>query len=460
MKRSNARGGKASGSCQLWRGNAMGTTEPPRFADTELTKIAWMSAQNPQQEYYSLMHHFNEVSLCRCYHKLDGGKAIGTDEISKIAYGENLQENLNQLVAQMKRMAYRPGSVRQVLIPKEGKPGATRPLGISNFADKLVQKRMQEILDSIYEPIFLNCSYGFRQNRGCHNAIKDLHSHLFRHEVESIIDVDLANFFGTIDHQLVEEILRKKIKDTKFLRYVKRMFKSGVLSDGELMVSDEGVVQGSCASPIIANIFAHYVVDTWIEDTVKPLSAGKVEAFRYADDLVICCEYAKDAKRIKEALGKRLAKYHLKLNEDKTKLVKFSKAKESHGEKQEGFDFLGFTFYLGRSLRGKVIPKVKTSGKRLRSKLKKVNDWARGIRNRKTLGEIWKIFRTKLQGHVQYYGVSFNSRSVLIFLEAAKRILFKWLNRRSQRKSFDWDKFRLYTARLPLPRVKIYCRLF
>ncbi len=406
------------------------------------------------------MHHFNVVSLCRCYHKLDGAKAIGTDGINKMAYGENLQENVEELVAQMKKMSYRPGPVRQVLIPKEGKPGATRPLGISNFADKLVQKRMQEILDSIYEPIFLNCSYGFRQNRGCHDAIKDLRKHLDQNEVESIIDVDLANYFGMIDHQLAEEILRKKIKDTKFLRYIKRMFKSGVLSDGELMINDEGVVQGSCCSPIIANIFAHYVIDTWIEDTVKPLSAGKVEAFRYADDAVICCQYASDAKRIKEALSKRLAKYRLKLNEEKTKLVKFSKEKEGCGEKQEGFDFLGFTFYLGRSLRGKVIPKVKTSGKRLRSKLKKVNDWARDIRNQKTLGEIWKIFRSKLRGHVQYYGVSFNSKSVTIFLHAATRILFKWLNRRSQRKSFNWDKFSLYMARNPLPQVKTYCRLF
>lgn len=438
----------------------MGTTEPPRYADTELTKIAWMSAQDAQQVFHSLMHHFNVTSLSRCYHELDGGKAMGADGVSKISYGENLQENVSELVAQMKRMAYRPSPVRQVRIPKEGKPGATRPLGISNFADKLVQKRMQEILDSIYEPIFLDCSYGFRQNRGCHEAIKDLHKHLYQNEVESILDVDLANFFGTIDHQLVEEMLRKKIKDTKFLRYVKRMFKSGVLADGELKMSDEGVVQGSVCSPIMANIFAHYVIDLWIEETVKPLSAGKVAAFRYADDLVVCCQYAKDAKRIKEALGQRLAKYKLKLNEDKTKVVEFSTAKESRGEKQESFDFLGFTFYLGRSLRGQVIPKVKTCGKRLRSKLKKVNEWARRVRSQKTLGEIWKTFRAKLRGHVQYYGVSFNSRSVGIFLKKAERILFKWLNRRSQRKSFNWDKFRLYAARNPLPQVKIYCRLF
>jgi RNA-directed DNA polymerase len=438
----------------------MGTTEPPRYADTELTKIAWMSAQNPQQEFHSLMHHINVESLCRCYRELEGGKAKGADGRSKRDYGENLQENVKELVGQMKRMAYRPGPVRQVLIPKEGNPGELRPLGISNIADKLVQKRMHEILDSIYEPIFLNSSYGFRQKRGCHDAIKELNNYLYRNEVESIIDVDLANYFGTIDHQIAEGILRKKIKDTKFLRYVKRMFKSGVLEDGELRITEEGVVQGSCCSPIIANIVAHYVVDTWIEDTVKPLAVGEVESFRYADDMVICCRYAKDAKRIKEALGKRLAKHQLKLNENKTKLVKFSKARAVNGEKQESFDFLGFTFYLGRTLRGKVIPKVKTNGKRLRNKLKRVNEWARGIRNQKTLGEIWKTFRAKLQGHVQYYGVSFNSKSVSKFLHAAERILFKWLNRRSQRKSFDWDKFGLYKAKHPLPQVKIYCRLF
>jgi RNA-directed DNA polymerase len=438
----------------------MGTTEPPGYADTALTKIAWMSAERPDQAFHSLMHHFNVEALCRCYHELDGRKAKGADGISKRRYGENLQENVEHLVSQMKRMAYRPGPVREVRIPKEGSTGATRSLGISNFADKLVQKRMHEILESIYEPIFLNFSYGFRQNRGCHDAVKDLHKHLFLEEVENIIDVDLANFFGTIDQQYVKEILSKKVKDTKFLRYIQRMFKSGVLSEGELRISDEGVVQGSCVSPIIANVFAHYVIDLWIEETVKPLSAGKVEAFRYADDLVICCRYASDATRIKEALGKRLAKYKLKLNENKTKLVKFSKAKERCGEKQESFDFLGFTFYLGRSLRGQVIPKVKTCGKRLRSKLKKVNIWARDIRNRKTLGEIWRIFRAKLRGHIQYYGVSFNSKSVSKFLMAAEHILFRWLNRRSQRKSFDWDQFRLYKARNPLPPVKINCRLY
>jgi RNA-directed DNA polymerase len=438
----------------------MRTTESQENTDTALTEIAWLSANNPHQVYHSLMHHFNVDSLRRCFDRLDGRKAVGADHVSKAIYGENVTANLEDLMTRMKRMAYRPGAVRQVLIPKEGKKGATRPLGISNFEDKLVQKRMQDILESIYEPLFYDFSYGFRPNRGCHDAVKDLRGYLLKEEVEVVIDVDLANFFGKIDHQLVKDILGTKIKDSKFIRYISRMFKAGVLADGELSMSDEGVVQGSCCSPVLSNIVAHYVIDTWLEETVKPLMKGMVKAFRYADDLVICCRYETDAKRIKSVLGKRLTKYKLELNEEKTSMVSFSKRKQRYGIKQGTFEFLGFRFYLGRSLKGLTIPKVKTSGKRFRSKLNNVKAWAKQIKDKKPLGEIWKTFCAKLRGHVQYYGVSFNIRMVMRFIHEAKKILFKWLNRRSQRKSFDWNKFSMFVRKHPLPRAKIVHRLF
>lgn len=438
----------------------MRASESQKETDTALAEIAWLSTQNPAQMFHSLMHHINVEALRRCFEELDGKKALGADRVSKETYGEKLQANLEDLIGRMKRMAYRPQAVRQVLIPKEGKVGATRPLGISNFEDKLVQKRIQEILENIYDPIFLDCSYGFRPGKGCHDAIKGLTEHLFKEEVEVVIDVDLANFFGTIDHQVAHDMLSMKIKDTKFLRYISRMFKAGVLAEGELIVSDEGVPQGSCCSPAISNIVAHYVIDKWIEDTVKPLTAGPIKMFRYADDLVLCCRFERDAIRVKEALGKRLAKYKLKLNEDKTKMVSFSKKKSTQGIKQDKFDFLGFTFYLGKSLKGRVIPKLKTNGKRFRSKLARVNDWARQVRNKAPLSVIWKTFCAKLRGHVQYYGVSFNSEMVSSFIFQARRIIFKWLNRRSQRKSFDWDKFELFTKKFPLPVVKIYHKLF
>lgn len=428
--------------------------------DTALAEIAWLSANNPHQVYHSLMHQINVDSLRRCFERLDGRKAIGVDQVSKAMYGENLTANLEELIARMKRMAYRPGPVREVQIPKEGKKGATRPLGISNFEDKLVQKRMQDILESIYEPLFYDFSYGFRPNRSCHDAVRDLRKHLFNEEVEVVIDVDLANFFGKIDHQIVKDMLGMKIKDSKFMRYIARMFKAGVLADGELSMSDEGVVQGSCCSPVISNIVAHYVIDTWLEETVKPRMKGMVKVFRYADDLVICCRYEEDAKRIKTVLGKRLAKYKLELNEEKTSMVNFSKINCRQGIKQGSFEFLGFRFYLGKSLKGIVIPKLKTSGKRFRSKLNNVKAWAKQIRNKVPLGEIWKIFCAKLRGHVQYYGVSFNSKMVNKFIQEALKIIFKWLNRRSQRNSFDWDKFNLFIERHPLPRTKIVHRLF
>lgn len=438
----------------------MRTLESQEDTDTGLTEIAYLSARNPAQVFHSLMHHINEGSLRRCFDKLDGKKALGVDGISKAEYGKRLETNLADLMARMKRMAYRPQAVRQVLIPKEGKTGLTRALGISNFEDKLVQRRVQEILESIYEPLFMDWSYGFRPRRSCHDAIKALRTHLYGEEVEVVIDVDLANFFGMIDHEVLKDFLKKKIKDTKFLRYVSRMLKAGILAEGELSVSDEGVPQGSCCSPAFSNIVAHYVIDEWLEETVKPLMKGTVEAFRYADDLVICCRYEEDAIRIKRVLGKRLEKYKLKLNEEKTKMVYFSKSKSGQGIRQEGFDFLGFTFYLGKSKHGAVIPKVKTSGKRYRSKLNKVKEWSRQIRNREKLANIWEVFCSKLRGHVQYYGVSFNNKAVGKFLRAAEEILFKWLNRRSQRRSFDWNKFKLFQKKHPIPKATVRHRLF
>jgi RNA-directed DNA polymerase len=427
---------------------------------TKLKRITWLSAHEPEKEFDQLMHHFNEGSLAVCFHELDGKKAVGIDGINKAQYGENLDHNLKDLIARMKRMAYKPAPVRQVLIPKEGKPGATRPLGIGNFEDKLVQKMMQKVLESIYEPRFLDCSFGFRPGQGCHDAIRSLHQHLFRHEVETVLDVDLANFFGTIDHSLLLDVLKKKIKDQRLLRYLTRMFKAGVLAGGELSVGEEGVPQGSVCSPVLANVFAHYVIDDWFYTVVKARCAGRVEMFRYCDDLVVCCQYEHDARRINKALKGRLEKFNLQLNEEKTKRVSFDKRAYRSGSKPQVFDFLGLTFYWGRSRKGAVIPKVKTNGKRFRSKLKKVNLWGRKVRNKYPLPVIWRLFCQKLDGHIRYYGVSYNLRAVQQFRHQARRILFKHLNRRSQRKSCNWEQFARYEKIRPMPKARICQALF
>lgn len=452
--------GRTLGKYDLSRGDVMEFPENSSVTEMKLKRIAALSAANPDIVFTHVIHHFNVDSLRTCFYELDGQKAIGSDGIDKANYGENLEANLQNLMDRMKRMAYIPGAVRQVLIPKEGKSGATRPLGISNFEDKVIQKMMHKVLESIYEPLFHENSYGFRPGKSCHDAIEALHAHLSIHKVETIIDVDLANYFGSISHQEAIKVIRKKISDPRLIRYLIRMFKSGILTNGELSVSDEGLVQGSGCSPIIANIFAHEVIVEWMEKMVRPNCAGEVKMILYADDLVICCQHHRDAERIKLALSKRLAKYGLKMNEEKTKLVKFSLSKQKQGESQETFDFLGFTFYIGKSRKGYFLVKMKTIGKRFRSKLKKVNEWARAMRNKASLNQIMKTAASKVRGHVQYYGVSHNYKSVSSFVCKVTRILFKWLNRRSQRKSFIWEKFKMLLDRISFPKAKICHKLF
>ena len=437
----------------------MSSTETRQMTTTKLERIAWLSARDRDKKFNQLMHLFTEEALAECYHSLDGRKAVGADGVTKKRYGENLEGNLKDLVERMRRMAYRPGAVREVLIPKPGQAGRTRPLGISNLEDKIVQGMTHKVLEAVYEPLFLDCSYGFRPGRSAHDAVRDLHRHLYSHRVSTVIDVDLSRYFDSIDQRLLLEMVGRKIADRRFLRYLRRQFKAGVLRDGDLFIREDGVVQGSLCSPVLANIFAHAVIDEWFEDTVKRHCWREVALFRYADDVVICCEHEHDAARVLKALRQRLERFGLSLNAEKTRMVSFARplAGRNGGT---AFDFLGFTFYWGRSLSGHSIPKVKTSGKRLRASLTRVRAWASTVRSRQGLLPIWRMFCAKVRGHLRYYGVSFNSRALATFITQATRIMYKWLNRRSQRRSFTWTQFQRFLDQYPLPRLAVYVSLF
>ena len=437
-----------------------GLTKSVELTATKLNKIMQMSRERPDCEYRWLMPHFSVESLRACFNELDGRKAVGADRMNKEEFGVNLENRLVTLIEAMKSMSYRPGPVREALIPKEGKPGATRPLGISNIEDKIVQSMFAKVLNCIYEPVFLDCSYGFRPKRNCHDAIKSLSSYLHRYNCEVVIDVDLENYFGTIDHAHLVTMLRDRIKDERFIRYIVRMLKAGVLRNGELQKTDEGSSQGSVCSPILSNVYGHYVIDQWFDEVVKTHCRGRIELFRYCDDMVICCQFRDDAERVRRALTKRLAKFSLKLNPEKTKLVSFSRPNLDQGKRQGTFDFLGFTFYLGKTRKGKITAKLKTSRKRLRSKLGKVKQWMMEVRHQAPMKLLWKTFIKKLAGHIQYYGVSFNIAGVREFIWRATAVFFKWINRRSQKRSLTWEKFDLFRKQNPLPHARVIVSLF
>jgi RNA-directed DNA polymerase len=438
----------------------MGRTKSNKIMRTKLDKITKLSSQNTAAEFNWLMPHFKAENLISCFNELDGNKAIGTDGLTKADYAENLEENIQELIGKMKTLTYRPQPTREVLIPKgEDK---FRTLNISVIEDKIIQLMFSKILEAIYEPIFCECSYGFRKNRSTHMAIKDTIGFLKFNNVKKVIDIDLENFFGTIRHDKLLEMLSLKIKDKLFLRYISRILKAGVNNEQNKREQPyRGLGQGSILSPILANIYAHYAIDLWITKRVPKYTIGNIGLFRYSDDLILCCTDTRDQQKLLNSFAKRLDKFGLKLNSIKTKTINFNRYEFERGMKQESFDFLGFTFFLSRALKGGFVTiKVKTSKKTLRSKLANVKQWLKQNRFKGGMLTIWQPFCRKLQGHIAYFGVTNNGRSVTNFLQKSRRLFFKWMNRRSQKRSISWEKFSIFEKQYPLPKVLIYHQLY
>lgn len=425
---------------------------------TKLNLISEKVKQDELCRLTNLVHLLNEESLKECFTYLKKGKAAGVDGLSVEEYGESLESNVRALVMKMKAQSYHPQPARRTYIAKAS--GQMRPLGIPAVEDKIVQRGIARILEAIYENDFLDFSYGFRPHRSCHQALKQLDQIIMTKPINHIIDADIKGFFDHVDHEWMMKFLSVRINDPNFLRLIKRFLKNGYMEAGNLHPTEEGTPQGGVVSPILANIYLHYVLDLWIEKVVKPNCRGVVEIVRYADDFVICVQYKDDAIKILEGLKKRLSKFKLELATDKTRLIEFGRfAKQNattKGVRVSTFNFLGFTHFIDKTRKGRFKLGRKTDRKKLKAKLTEMNAWLSTIRNLLKLEDIWKLICAKLRGHFQYYGVSGNFRSIRSFNHQTKRLTVKWLNRRSQKKSFNQDSFTKYLERHPLPRPAIH----
>lgn len=410
----------------------------------------------------NLASYINKGSLLSSHKKLSAKKAVGVNGISKDDYSINLESNIEHLVGRMEKGSYKPESSRRVYIPKDGSD-KMRPLGISCYEDKIVENVIANILTEVYEPKFYNESYGFRPRRSCHQAVRELVESIQYRKTCYIVEADIKSFFDKVDHDWMIKFLEHDIADKKFIEIIKKFLKAGVMEDGKYMSTEEGTPQGNGASPLLANIYLHYVLDMWFDVKVKRKCKGDAHLVRYCDDFVCCFQYEWEAKKFYHDLIERFAKFGLELALDKTKTIEFGRfAKENRAKrglgKPETFDFLGFTFYCSESSNKKFFRcKVKTSNKKLRSKIKTMKYW---IKNNRTMpvGELIKKVNQKLRGHYQYYGVTDNTRSVKQYLNVVKWLLYKWLNRRSQRRSYTLETFYnglLKTLPLLEPQIKV-----
>lgn len=430
---------------------------------TKLRRIAEKASREPRFQFTSLFHLMNEELLLGCFERLRNDAAAGIDGVTKADYTANLAENLHDLVNRLHRMAYRPLPVRRVYIPK---PGSTnhRPLGIPALEDKLVQAGLVRILQAVYEQDFMDDSYGFRPNRGCHDALRALSRTVENRPVNWIVEADIRGFFDNVDHDRLMAFVAHRMGDQRIQRYIRRFLKAGIQEDGAWRASERGTPQGGVISPLLANLYLHYTLDLWFQRRFQRTCAGGARLIRYADDFVVCFQREDDARRFRLELEQRLEQFGLAVAPEKTKVIAFGAQAQqwakAQGVKLETFDFLGFTHYGSRSRNGKRFRmKRKTIGKRFTAKLKVYKEWLKANRTLPT-PEILRKTAAKLRGHYAYYGVTDNIKRLQAFAYETQRMLFKWLGRRGKRGSYNWEKFRRLLGRYPLPRPRIMVNLF
>jgi len=449
------------------RGNRVMSTQPrdEEALQTRLDRIGKRSGQDREAEFNNLGHQIDLIMLRSCYTGLDGSKACGSDEVTKEDYGRNLEENLKQLLQKIRRGSYHPQASRLVEIPKTD--GSLRPLAISCFEDKIVQEAVRRVVEAIYEPLFVENSHGFRPKRGCFTALVDLDKSLKSWECGAVLEIDLRKYFNTIPHDPLMKMLERKIKDQRFLHLIIKLLKAPTFNKEGIAVRNEvGSPQGSILSPVIANIYLHYVIDTWFTGINREKLQGKASMVRYADDAVFTFSNLSQAIWFKEILKKRLEEYGISLNEDKTKALICGQRAAERCERLKtpmpNFTFLGFLHVWGKSRNkktGKDFWRIKrmTCPKRFRKKLSEIKADIRKNRHRKDL--MPRIIRI-VEGYLRYFAINDNLKRVSQFVYEVKCMLFKYLNRRSQKRSFNWSRFNEILLKVKFPKVRVIHNLF
>ncbi|MCP4103039.1 MAG: group II intron reverse transcriptase/maturase, partial [Lentisphaerae bacterium] len=408
-------------------------------------------AKKFEQEALTNLHQFIDVDFLRSsFESLNKNSASGVDNKTWHDYNKELENRLPKLLSDFKSGKYKAPPVRRVYLDK-GKKGK-RPLGIPTIEDKILQESVRRVLNPIYENDFKDFSYGFRKEHSAHQAIDFMFKEVSFKGLHNIIDADITNFFGTINHGILREFLNLRVKDGVIRKMLDKWLKAGIFENGQLSYPSEGTPQGGVISPLLANIYLHHVLDKWFSEEIQPLLSGKSFIVRYADDFVLGFENTDDTKRVMYVLSKRFKKFDLELHPDKTKVVNLN-SKRNEGDRS--FDFLGFTHYLGISRKGYMILIRKTSKKKLIVAFDKMKDFIKINRKRK-LKELIAEINVKLRGHYNYYGITFNSKGINCYFEGVKRLLQKWLNRRGGRPKWNWERFnRLIKEWMPLLKPKI-----
>ncbi len=430
------------------------------FPPAGLARVKEAAERSRQTRFTALLHHVDGQALKRAYRRQRKAAAPGVDGVTVEAYGRDLEANLQDLCDRVHRGGYRPQPVRRTYIEKAG--GGKRPLGVPTLEDKIVQSAVAELLSAVYEADFLGCSYGFRPGRSPQAAAKVLHDVLITEQVNWVLDCDIRSFFDSVDHDWLLRMIEHRIADPRIQRLIGRWLRAGVLEDGQYAETVEGTPQGAGISPLLANVYLHYVLDLWVAQWQGRTAVGRMRLVRFADDFVMTFQSQQDAERMLAELPARLAKYGLSLNAEKTRLIAFGrladKERRARGQRRpESFDFLGFTYYGGKTREGRFMVKRKTQGKRAIRKLKEVRREMKRRRHQ-SLREQRDWLAAVLRGHYGYYGVTGNYRWLWRFYQEVRSSWLQALRRRSQRPHLPWTRFAHLLDLFPLPPPRIVHR--